>query len=260
VKEQDLVWRCFARLCFGDSLGFESDRNLKNLVLCDEGGLKQAVLLIVEDDPMLGAALLSGLSRYFSAILVTSLNDARHRLETADLALIVLDLSLPDGSGLDLLREIRSARLALPVIILTARDGAQHRIEGLQLGADDYVGKPFDLGELVARCQAVMRRVKGDLVPVVTIGALQFNPAKRTVTIGGKSIALSATELRLFEVLIAARGRMLSKSAIEERLYDWEGGIESNTIEVYVSRLRRKLGKHVIQTARGLGYMIRFEP
>lgn len=218
------------------------------------------MLLIVEDDPMLGGALLSGLSQYFPAILVTSLTDARHRLQTADLALAILDLSLPDGSGLDLLREIRSARLSLPVIILTARDGAQHRIEGLQLGADDYVGKPFDLGELVARCQAVMRRVNGDLVPEVTIGALRFDPAKRTVTMAGKNIVLSATELRLFEVLVAARGRMLSKAAIEERLYDWEGGIESNAIEVYVSRLRRKLGKDVIQTARGLGYMVPIEP
>jgi DNA-binding response OmpR family regulator len=217
------------------------------------------VLLIVEDDPMLGEALLSGLSRYFPAILVTSLNDARHHLETTDLALVVLDLSLPDGSGLDLLREIRAARLALPVIILTARDGAKHRIEGLELGADDYVGKPFDLGELVARCQAVMRRVKGDLVPLISIGTLQFDPAKRVVTVAGKSVPLSATELRLFEVLVAARGRMLSKAAIEERLYDWEGGIESNAIEVYVSRLRRKLGKDVIHTARGLGYMVPIE-
>ena len=214
------------------------------------------VLLIVEDDPMLGNALLSGLSQYFQAVLAPSLAEARHRLATTEFSLVLLDLSLPDGSGLDLLREIRRTKTPLPVIILTARDNAQYRIEGLQLGADDYVGKPFDLGELVARCQAVMRRVNGDLAPVISIGTFEFDPAKRCVSVDGQPVALSATELRLLEVLATARGRMLSKSAIEERLYDWEGGIESNAVEVYISRLRRKLGKDMIRTARGLGYMM----
>jgi len=213
-------------------------------------------LLIVEDDPMLGDALLTGLAHHFPAILASSLADARLRLDTVDVALIVLDLSLPDGSGLDLLREIRCARKTIPVIILTAADATRARIEGLQLGADDYLGKPFDLAELIARCQAVMRRVRGDLSPLVQIGSLHYDPANRTVTLNGKDIILSSTELRLFEVLVAGRGRMLSKAAIEERLYDWNAGIESNAVEVYVSRLRRKLGKDVIRTARGLGYMI----
>jgi len=214
------------------------------------------VLLIVEDDPMLGDALLTGLGHQFPAILASSLADARLRLDTVDLTLIVLDLSLPDGSGLDLVREIRCARKTIPVIILTAADATRSRIEGLQLGADDYLGKPFDLAELIARCQAVMRRVRGDLSPNIQIGGLLYDPANRTVTLDGKDIVLSSTELRLFEVLVAGRGRMLSKAVIEERLYDWNAGIESNAVEVYVSRLRRKLGKDVIRTARGLGYMI----
>lgn len=218
------------------------------------------MLLIVEDDPMLGDALCEGLGAHFRTHLARTLADARLALETMDFQMMVLDLSLPDGSGLDLLREMRQAHRNLPVIILTARDRTEDRIAGLQLGADDYVGKPFDLNELLARCQAVIRRLHGDLSPVIEIGPLSFDPANRTASVDGQPLTLSATELRLLEVLVAARGRLLSKAQIEERLYDWTTEIESNTVEVYVSRLRRKIGKDLIRTIRGLGYMIAAAP
>lgn len=214
------------------------------------------MLLIVEDDPMLGDALCEGLGVHFRTHLARNLADARLALETMEFQMMVLDLTLPDGSGLDLLREMRQAHRNLPVIILTARDRTEDRIAGLQLGADDYVGKPFDLNELLARCQAVIRRLHGDLSPVIEIGPLSFDPASRTAKVDGETLALSATELRLLEVLVAARGRLLSKAQIEERLYDWTTEIESNTVEVYISRLRRKIGKDLIRTIRGLGYMI----
>lgn len=214
------------------------------------------MLLIVEDDPMLGEALRDGLALRFRTHLAPTLADARLALETMDFSLVILDLSLPDGSGLDLLREMRKAQRNLPVIILTARDRTEDRIAGLELGADDYVGKPFDLNELLARCQAVIRRLRGDLSPVIAIGPLTYDPATRTASVDGQPLTLSATELRLLEVLISARGRMLSKAQIEERLYDWDTEIESNTVEVYISRLRRKIGKDLIRTIRGLGYTL----
>lgn len=214
------------------------------------------MLLVVEDDPMLGDALAEGLAPHFPTQLVGTLADARLALATTEFDLMILDLSLPDGSGSDLLRELRRARRQLPVIVLTARDQTQDRIAGLQLGADDYVGKPFDLDELVARCHAVRRRVQGDLAPVIELGPLRWDPASHTGTIDGQPLVLSATEQRLLEILLSARGRLLSKGQIEERLYDWNSDIGSNTVEVHVSRLRRKIGKHLIRTVRGLGYMI----
>lgn len=209
---------------------------------------------------MLGDALAEGLAQHFPTQLVRTLADARLALTTTDFDLMILDLSLPDGSGTDLLRELRRDRRPLPVIVLTARDRTQDRIEGLQLGADDYVGKPFDLDELIARCHAVRRRVQGDLAPLIELGPLRWDPASHAGTVDGQPLILSATEQRLLEVLLSARGRLLSKSQIEERLYDWDTEIESNTVEVYVSRLRRKIGKDLIRTVRGLGYMIGSTP
>lgn len=214
------------------------------------------MLLVVEDDPILGAALVEGLSRVFRVDLAAPLADARAALDTVDYDLILLDFALPDGSGQDLLREIRRAGRSIAVIVLTAFDRPQDRVEGLRQGADDYVGKPFDFDELIARCQAAVRRLHGHPAPLTIIGPLTYDRSGRTLTVDGVPVALSATELRVLDVLVANRGRIVSKDQIEERLYHWTGEIESNTVEVYVSRLRRKIGKELIRTVRGLGYMI----
>jgi len=214
------------------------------------------MLLVVEDDPMLGPAVVEGLASHFRVELVTTLEDARATIAALECELVVLDLSLPDGSGLDLLREIRAVHRPTGVVILTALDRPQDRVAGLSLGADDYVGKPFDLEELQARCLAVARRIRGHPAPVIRLGPLAFDSVGRSVTIDDLPITLSATEFRLLDVLVASRGRIVSKDQIEERLYTWNEEIESNTVEVYVSRLRRKLGYPMIRTVRGLGYML----
>jgi two-component system response regulator QseB len=214
------------------------------------------LLLVVEDDPLLGPAIVEGLSGHFHADLVTTLEDARLSLETGSYDLVLLDLVLPDGSGLDLLSEIRRRELPVAVIVLTALDAPRDRVAGLQQGADDYVGKPFDLGELIARCETAVRHARGQPAPVLTIGPLRYDKAGRTVTLAGEPVTLSATELRVLDALVARKGRIISKDEIEERLYRWSGEVESNTVEVYVSRLRRKIGKELIRTVRGVGYMI----
>lgn len=214
------------------------------------------MLLVVEDDPMLGAALVEGLSPHFPTELVTTVADARLAVETTTYELAILDLSLPDGSGLELLREWRRDGLAMAVIVLTALDRQQDRVSGLREGADDYVGKPFDLDELIARCEAALRRLHGHAAPQVKIGALSYDRAARLVTVDGQAVALSATDLRVLDMLVAHRGRIVSKAEIEDRLARAGGDIESNAVEVYVSRLRRKLGRDLISTVRGLGYMI----
>lgn len=214
------------------------------------------MLLVIEDDPMLGAALSEGLSEHFPVDLVATLADARLALETTDYDLAILDLSLPDGSGLELLRELRRAGKAMAVIVLTARDRPQDKAAGLREGADDYMGKPFDLDELVARCEAALRRLRGHAAPIVRIGPLAYDRAGQSVTVDGVAVVLSATDLRVLDVLVANRGRIVSKAQIEDRLSRAGGEIESNAVEVYVSRLRRKLGRDLIRTIRGLGYML----
>ncbi len=214
------------------------------------------MLLLVEDDPILGPALAEGLGRHFKAELAATLDSARLALRSRDFDLVVLDLSLPDGSGLSLLKEMRRGQNAAGVIIQSALDETPDRIAGLEMGADDYITKPYDLDELVARCHALRRRLRGHPAPVVKVGPLEFDPSTRTVRMDGTPVALSATELRLLEIFLGAKGRVLSKGQIEERLYDWLADIESNTVEVYVSRLRRKLGAPLVRTVRGLGYML----
>jgi len=218
------------------------------------------LILVVEDDPLLGPALVEGLAPHFHADLVTSIADAELALATTEYDLALLDVGLPDGSGLDLLRAWRAQGRNMPVIVLTALDRPQERVAGLQLGADDYVGKPFDLDELIARCHAALRRLRGHAAPALAIGPVSYDKAARLVTRDGQLVALSATELRVFDLLVASRGRIVDKRQIEERLSHWNGEIESNAVEVYVSRLRRKLGKELISTVRGLGYMIAGKP
>jgi two-component system OmpR family response regulator len=164
---------------------------------------------------------------------------------------------LPDGSGIDLLLKIRKAGETIPVIILTARDQISDRIKGLNAGADDYLVKPFDLSELCARIAAVTRRYAGNPNPVVQIGSLEVDLTRHLVSRDGVAINLTAREWALLEAFIRSPGTLLSKSQLEDHLYAFSAEIESNTIEVYISRLRKKLGRGQLETVRGLGYRMR---
>jgi two-component system OmpR family response regulator len=184
------------------------------------------------------------------------LDDARAALDTVDYGLILLDLNLPDGRGLDLLKALRKAGNPVPVIITTAQDQVAIRIEGLNAGADDYLVKPFDLDEMSARVAAVARRYAGISTPQMTVGAANINLATKSVTVGGKAIAVTAREWAVLERLLSRRGGIVTKAEIEDSLYPFGAEVDGNAVEVYVSRLRKKLGQSIITTVRGLGYRI----
>jgi len=170
--------------------------------------------------------------------------------------LLLLDLGLPGKSGLEYLRELRQRNDTVPVVILTALDAVAERIAGLDAGADDYLGKPFDLDELTARIRAVLRRRQGRAAPLLVHGALRLNPATHETFWQGEAIVLSGREFRLLEALLERPGAVLSRSQLEERLYGWGDEVESNTVEVYVHKLRKKLGPDMIRTVRGVGYLL----
>jgi two-component system OmpR family response regulator len=170
--------------------------------------------------------------------------------------LVLLDLMLPDGLGLNFLKALRGRGDVTPVIILTALDQVSDRIDGLNAGADDYLVKPFDLDELSARIGSVARRYTGNPNPIITHGALEIDHAAKSVRRDGKPVVLTAREWALFDAFLARPGMLLSKAQLEEKLYAFESEVESNTIEVHVSRLRKKLGSDVIKTERGLGYRL----
>ncbi len=214
-------------------------------------------LLLVEDDRHLGKATEEGLRESFAVDWVRSAEEAHTAMDTVKYDLAVLDINLPGQSGLDFLKDIRKAKNTIPVLLLTARDAVYHRVEGLNAGADDYLVKPFDLDELLARCAALLRRSTGQIEPIIKIHDVAFEPATGKLEKSGKNIVLSARERAIFDVLIHNIDRPVSKTKIEERIYDWGSeDIESNTIEVHISGLRRKLGRDFIQTLRGVGYMI----
>jgi len=216
-------------------------------------------ILLVEDEPVLGEAVTTHLTRSNHAVdWVQRLDDAEAALRAVDYGLVLLDLHLPDGRGLDLLRKLRKVEDKRPVIILTARDQIRDRIEGLNAGADDYLVKPFDLDELVARILAVQRRSVAQASPTIRAGALVLDRAARKVWHDGSEVPLTAREWAMLECLAQRVGATLSKSQLEEALYAFGAEIESNAVEVYVSRLRKKLGSNAIRTVRGLGY--RLEP
>ncbi len=222
------------------------------------GGRNEAMrILLIEDDTILGAAVRDQIvSDGHSVDWVTRLDAAQDHLRSTAYDLLLLDLMLPDGRGIKLLRDLRTEGTVTPVIILTALDQLSDRIEGLNAGADDYMIKPFDLSELSARLNAVARRYSGNPNPLVGIGDLQIDLAARSITRAGKNINLTAREWVLFETFVQRPRRVLSKTILEERLYSFGEEIESNTIEVHVSRLRKKLGHDVIETVRGLGYRL----
>ena len=212
-------------------------------------------ILLLEDDLALGEAIRDHLASLGHGVdWLCNVTEARQAWRTAPYELMLLDQRLPDGSGLSLLREIRNQADTVPIIFVTAHDQIAARIEGLNSGADDYLVKPFDLNELVARVAAVTRRHGGQPNPALYIGALQVDIANRTVLAAGLPVELTAREWALLERLLRNPSRVASKAQLEESLYSFDEGVESNTVEVYVSRLRKKLGRDVIVTLRGLGY------
>lgn len=214
-------------------------------------------VLLVEDDNNLGKATVDGLRDAFAVDWVTNAEEASSALAVTPYDLVLLDITLPGKSGLDLLREMRREKDQRPVLMLTARDAIKHRIEGLNAGADDYLVKPFDLHELLARCAALIRRAQGRAEPLISWGDLAYEPASGNITKDGAAISLSGRERAVLHTLMSNIGRAISKSQIEQHVYDWSSEIiESNTIEVHVSALRRKLGRDLIQTIRGVGYII----
>ncbi len=214
-------------------------------------------ILLIEDDTVLGAAVrdqITGDGR--SADWVTRLDAAADAMTVASYDLVLLDLMLPDGRGIGFLRTLRARGDVTPVIILTALDQVSDRIEGLNAGADDYLVKPFDLAELSARIGSVGRRYSGNPNPLITHGSLDIDLASRSIRRDGKPVQLTAREWALFEVFVTRPDQLLSKAQLEEKLYTFDAEVESNTIEVHVSRLRKKLGAEVIETERGLGYRL----
>ncbi|MBG58058.1 MAG: DNA-binding response regulator [Porticoccus sp.] len=215
-------------------------------------------ILLVEDAEGLGEVIQDQIADEGHAIdWVQTIAHAEASLHTTRYDLILLDLMLPDGSGIDLLKELRHCGTTTPVIILTARDQISDRINGLNEGADDYLVKPFDLSELSARIAAVSRRYAGNPNPLLQVGTLQVDLTRHLVSRDGVSINLTAREWALLEAFIQRPGALLSKAQLEDHLYAFGAEIESNTIEVYISRLRKKLGRDQLETVRGLGYRMR---
>ncbi|KAF0171494.1 MAG: two-component system OmpR family response regulator [Rhodobacteraceae bacterium] len=214
-------------------------------------------VLLIEDDTVLGAAVRDQISADGHSIdWVTRLDAAADHLKSVGYDLILLDLMLPDGRGQPFLRKLRLGGDVTPVIILSALDQISDRIDGLNAGADDYMIKPFDLSELTARLNAVARRYSGNPNPIISFRDLEVDLAARSVHRAGKPLALTAREWVLFEAFLQRPGQLLSKAQLEDRLYAFDTEIDSNTIEVHVSRLRKKLGHDVIETSRGLGYRL----
>lgn len=214
-------------------------------------------LLLVEDDQNLGRATEEGLRESFAVDWVVSAEEAEDALATTKYALVVLDINLPGASGLDLLGGLRKTKNQIPVLLLTARDTVRHRVEGLNAGADDYLVKPFDLDELLARCAALIRRSEGEVTPVITHKDITYETVTGHLEKNGEAVTLSGREQAIFDHLIRNVDRPISKGKIVESVYDWSSEeIESNTIEVHIASLRRKLGRDLIKTIRGVGYMI----
>ncbi|MFN3989387.1 MAG: response regulator [Erythrobacter sp.] len=212
-------------------------------------------LLVVEDDPELGRRLTERLrAADFAVELATSRAEAEDWPDVGRMAAIILDLGLPDGSGLELLRHWRDRRLETPILILTARGSWQDKVEGLNAGADDFMVKPVRFEELLARLNALFRRQQGSRAASITAGDLALDPLARTATLAGEPLMLSKQEFRLLHLFLRRAGQVLSQSDILDDLYALDDEREPNTVEVLIGRLRRKIGRERIITLRGLGY------
>jgi two-component system OmpR family response regulator len=214
-------------------------------------------VLLIEDEPYLGQAVQEQVAADGHAVdWVMRLDEGEAALRAVDYGLVLLDLHLPDGRGLDFLKAMRRGGDPRPVIILTARDQISDRIEGLNAGADDYLVKPFDLDELSARVMAVSRRYAGNPNPLIELGAVKIDKAARCAWRDGRPVDLTKREWAIMDLLTQRAAAVISKERMEEALYAFGSEIESNTVEVHVSRLRKKLGHDVIQTLRGVGYRL----
>ncbi|TAL21537.1 MAG: response regulator [Nitrospirae bacterium] len=214
-------------------------------------------LLLVEDDTLLGDGVRAGLRQAgYTVDWCKEGRAAQRALESESYALMVLDLGLPQLSGLDLLAWLRQKGESLPVLILTARDTVADRVKGLDSGADDYLIKPFDLEELTARIRALLRRHGGRAAPLISRDKLTLDPAAHVVTLDNQPVDLAPREFAILQALLENAGRVLSRERLEQILYGWGEEVESNAVEVHIHHLRRKLGATLIRTIRGVGYVI----
>lgn len=214
-------------------------------------------LLLIEDDPMIGEAVLRVLrTEHYAADWVRDGELADAALQAENYDAVLLDLGLPRQSGLEVLRKLRARKSTVPVLIATARDSITDRIAGLDAGADDYVVKPYDTDELLARVRALLRRSAGRAEPAFEHKGVSLNPATREASLNGQSVSLSAREWAVLEPLLARPGVLLSRTQLEEKLFSWKDDVSSNAVEVYIHGVRKKLGSGLIQTVRGLGYVI----
>ena len=214
-------------------------------------------LLLVEVDTMIGEAVLDQLrAERYAVDWVRDGEMALTALQSQTYDLILLDLGLPRVDGLEVLRSLRGRKLRVPVLIATARDSVQQRVQGLDAGADDYILKPYDLDELLARIRALLRRAAGRAEPVYEHKGVTICPATREVSVQGQPVVLSAREWAVLEPLLARPGMVLSRPQLEEKLYGWKDDISSNAVEVYIHGVRKKLGAELIQNVRGVGYLV----
>ncbi|WP_020559042.1 response regulator [Thiofilum flexile] len=214
-------------------------------------------VLVVEDDVLLGDALQVGLTQAgYSVDWVKDGRQADTALNLESYSAVVLDLGLPQLSGLEVLKRLRSRNTNTAVLILTAYDTIQDRIMGLDSGADDYLVKPFDMGELAARLRALVRRLNGHVNPSLVVGGVTLDPAAHTVYYQDQAIDISGREFATLHTLMLNAGRVLSRQQIESKLYAWGQEIESNAVEVHIHHLRRKLYPQLIETIRGVGYLL----
>jgi len=214
-------------------------------------------LLLVEDDEILGEGLVEGLKMEGYAVdWLTNGKLADEALKLNSYELIVLDLNLPDMEGLDVLKALRTRKDETPVMVLTAKDTVPDRVEGLDSGADDFVIKPFELDEVCARLRALARRNEGRSVPTIEYKGIVLDPAAHQVTWNDEKVDLSQKEFEILSFLMSNIGKVISRARLEESLYSWDSDVESNTVEVHIHHLRKKLDSSIIRTVRGVGYII----
>ncbi len=214
-------------------------------------------ILLIEDDTLIGDGLKVGLTKLgFTVDWFESGEAGFQALAAAPWDAVVLDLSLPERDGLDILRQWRQQGQDIPVLILTARDALDERVKGLQLGADDYLCKPFALSEVAARLQALIRRRHGQLQPELIHGSVVMSPGNHSVLCNGEPLSLKSREMALLELFMRNPGRVLTRSQLEEKLYSWDEDVSSNAVEVHIHHLRKKLGSQFIRTVHGVGYTL----
>jgi DNA-binding response OmpR family regulator len=213
-------------------------------------------LLLIEDDPQLGKALYQGLKQEYTADWFKSAEEGQAVIGASAYDIIVLDINLPGLSGLEWLQSLRSRKVDIPVLLLTARDTPSQRVEGLDAGADDYLVKPFDFDELLARIRALLRRKGVYQETVLRYKNIAMDLAGKIVSKDGETVSLSGKEFDILRLLLENVGRCLSREQIEQKIYNWDDEFGSNTVEVHISAIRRKLGKDLIKTIRGIGYIV----